>query len=68
MSQMKEQDKTPEEELSDVEIGNLPKKELRVMIIKMLKELWRRMDELKGELQQRENATTKRVSQNRRTL
>ena len=44
MSQMKKQDKTPEEELSDVEIGNLPKKELRVMIIKMLKELWRRMD------------------------
>ena len=28
MSQMKEQDKTPKEELSDVEIGNLPKKEL----------------------------------------
>ena len=43
MFQMKEQDKTPEE-LSDVEIGNLPKKELRVMIIKMLKELWRKMD------------------------
>ena len=34
MSQMKEQDKTPKEELSDVEIGNLPKKEFRVMMIK----------------------------------
>ena len=44
MFQMKEQDKTPEEELSDMEIGNLPTKELRVMIIKMIKELRRRMD------------------------
>ena len=29
-----EKDKTPEEELSEVEIGNLPEKEFRVMIIK----------------------------------
>ena len=43
MSQMKEQDKTPEEELSEVEIANLPEKEFKVMIIKMIKEL-RRMD------------------------
>ena len=40
---MKEQDKTPEE-LSDMEIGNLPKKEFRVMIVKMIKELRWRMD------------------------
>ena len=33
-----------EEELSDVEIGNLPKKEFRVMIIKIIKELGRRMN------------------------
>ena len=43
MFQMKEQDKTPKE-LSEVEIGNLPEKEFRVMIIKMRKELERRMD------------------------
>ena len=36
MLQMKEHDKTPEEELSEVEINNLPGKELKVMIIKML--------------------------------
>ena len=41
--QMKEQDKTPEE-LTDMEEWNLPKKEFRVMIIKILKELWRSMD------------------------
>ena len=44
MFQMKVQDKTPEEELREVEIGNLPKKEFRVMIVKMIKELRRRMD------------------------
>ena len=31
-SQMKEQDKTPEEQLSDVEIDNLMQKEFRVMM------------------------------------
>ena len=44
MFQTKEQDKTPEEELSEVEIGNIPEKEFRVMIVKMIKELGRRMD------------------------
>ena len=41
---MKEQDKTPEEELSEVETDNLPKKEFRVIIVKMIKELGRRVD------------------------
>ena len=45
MFQMKEQDKSPEEELSKVEISNLPDKEFKVMIIKMLNELGRRMNE-----------------------
>ena len=36
---MKEEDKTPQE-LSDVEIGSLPNKECKAMIIKMFKELW----------------------------
>ena len=39
-----EKDKTPEEELSEVEIGNLPEKEFRVMIIKITKELRRRIN------------------------
>ena len=43
MFQMKEQDKTPEK-LSEVERGNLSKKEFRVMIIKMIQELEKRMD------------------------
>ena len=40
-----DQDKTQEEELSELEIGNLPNKEFKVMILKMIKELRRRMDE-----------------------
>ena len=36
MSQIKKQDKTPEEELSEVEISNLPNKEFKVMTVKML--------------------------------
>ena len=44
MFQTKGQDKTPEEELSEAEIGNLPKKVFKVVIVKMIKELGRRMD------------------------
>ena len=44
MFQTKEQDKTPEERLSDVEISNPPKKEFRVIIIKMIQKLWKRMN------------------------
>ena len=42
--QIKEQVKTPEEELSEMEIGNLPAKDLKVMIVKMSTDL-RRMEE-----------------------
>ena len=41
---MKKQDKTPEEQLSEVEIGNLSGKEFRVMIVKMTQELRKRME------------------------
>ena len=33
---IKGQDKTPEKQLNEVEIGNLPEKELRIMIVKMI--------------------------------
>ena len=36
---MKEQDKTPEEQLNEVEIGSLLKKEFRVMIVKMTQDI-----------------------------
>ena len=44
MYQMKEQDKTPEKQLNEVEIGNLPEKEFRIMIVKMIQYLGKRME------------------------
>ena len=45
MFQMKDQNKTSGEELSEVETSHQPKKEFKVIIIMMLSELRRRMDE-----------------------
>ena len=44
MYQMKEQEKTMEKQLNEVEIGNLLEKEIRIMIVKMIQDLgkkWR---------------------------
>ena len=39
MFQAKEQDKNPKEQLNEEEISNLPEKEIRVMIAKMIRNL-----------------------------
>ena len=44
MYQMKEQDETPEKQLNEVEIDNLPEKEFRIMIVKMIQDLRKRME------------------------
>ena len=44
MYQMKEQDKTPEKQLNEVEIGNHPAKEFRIMIVKIIQDLGKRME------------------------
>ena len=44
MYQMKEQDKTPEKPLNEVEIGNILEKEIRIMIVKMIQELGKRIE------------------------
>ena len=41
---MKEQDKTPKKQLNKVEIGNLPEKEFRIMIVKMIQDVGKRME------------------------
>ena len=43
MYQMKEQDKTPEKQLNEVEIGDLPENESRIMIVKMIQDLGKTM-------------------------
>ena len=44
MYQMKEQHKTPEKQLNEVETGNLPEKEFRIMVVKMIQDLRKRME------------------------
>ena len=44
MYQMKEQDKTPEKQLNEVEISNLPERELRIMIAKTIQDCGKRME------------------------
>ena len=44
VSQMKGQDKTPEKQLNEVEIGKLPEKEFKIMIVKMIQGLRKRME------------------------
>ena len=42
----KGQDKTPEKELNEVEIGNLLEKEFRIMIVKMIQDLRKTMEKI----------------------
>ena len=44
MSQMKGQDKTPEKQLNEVEIGNLTQKKFKIMIVKVIQDLGKRME------------------------
>ena len=44
MNQMKEQDKTPEKQLNETEIGNLPEKKFRIRTVKMIQDLGKRME------------------------
>ena len=44
MYQMKEQDKTPQKQLNEVEIVNLSEKGYRIMIVKMIQDLGKKMD------------------------
>ena len=44
MSQLKGQGKTLEKQLNKVEISNLPEKGFRIMIVKMIKDLRKRME------------------------
>ena len=55
MYQMKEQEKTPEKQLNEVEIGNLPEKEFIIMIVKMIQDLGIRMEAKIEKMQEKIN-------------
>jgi len=46
MSKMKGQDTPPEKQLNEAEISNLPKKEVRIVIVKMIQDLSKRMEKM----------------------
>ena len=46
MSQMKGQDKTPDKQLNEVQIGNLPEKEFRITIEKVTQDLRKTMKKM----------------------
>ena len=50
MQQMKEQAKNPPEQTNEEEIGSLPEKEFRIMIIKMTQNLGNRMEKIQETL------------------
>ena len=41
---MKGQDRAPENQLNEVEIGKIPEKEFRIMIVKVIQDLGERME------------------------
>ena len=41
---MKGQDKIPEKQLNEVETGNFPEKEFRIVIVKMIQDLGKTME------------------------
>jgi hypothetical protein len=46
-AQMKEQTKSTKVQINEEEIGNLPEKEFRIMIVKMIQNLKNKMEKMK---------------------
>ena len=52
MSQVNREDKTPERQVNEVETGNIPEKEIRIMIVEMIQDLRKRMEVKLGKMQE----------------
>ena len=59
--QMKELDKTPEKQVNEVEIGNLPEKEFRIMMVKMIQDFGIRMEAKIEKMQEKFNKDLKEL-------
>ena len=55
MPQIKQQEKTPENKLNEMETSNLPETEFKIMVIRMFNELRGRMDKLNENLNRENN-------------
>ena len=65
---MKEQDKPPEKQLNEVEIGNLPEKEFRIVIVKMIQDLGKRMEAKLEKMQERFNKDLEELKNKQREM
>ena len=63
---MQEQDTTPEKQLNEVDIGNLPEKEFRVMIVKMIQDLGKRMEAKIEKMQEMFNKNLEKLKNKQR--
>ena len=61
MAQMKEQIKTPEQELSDEEIANLSDAEFKTLVIRMLTEMTEYRHKIKEEVKAIQNEIKKNI-------
>ena len=61
---MKGQDKPPERQLNEMEIGNLPEKEFRIMIVKMIQELRKNNGQRARNVYQRPTRTKEQTEMN----
>ena len=48
MQHMKEQGKNPSDQINEEEVGSLPEKEFRIIIVKMIQNLGNRMEKIQG--------------------
>ena len=55
--------KTPEKQLHEVEIGNLPEKEFRIMIVKMIQDIGKRMEAKLKNMQEMFNKDLKELKE-----
>ena len=63
---MKEQGKNPPAQINEKEIGNLPEKEFRVMIVKMIQNLGKRMEAWIEKIQEMFNKDLEKLKNKKR--
>ena len=68
MYQMEEQDKTPEKQLNEVEIGKVPGKEFRIMIVNLIQDLGKRMEAKIEKMQEMFNKDLEEQKRNQTTM
>ena len=74
-TQMKEQPRNTDIQINEEEIGKLPEKEFRIMIVKMIKNLENRMDKVQQsinkhlvELKNKHTKTNNTITESKNTL